>query len=321
VLDSSNEFTALWQKTFVENQPPGFELRFRVDWLPWVAKYHQRFKLGTTPYQVRRSYERVRAALAASPVDVGDTVVDGQSLDNLIAGTLYNKRAFQQSADALSEMAQAFGLQRLDRRRAAAAAARYAPLFERANADNGRMPLAPDAEGATFLGIVCNDHPTTYTRASLIKRSAELGAKYPLRGWATVGAWACPFWPRPPVTTARVTGKGLPPMLMVQAARDPATPLAGAARANAATKGTRMLVVRHEGDHGLYASGNACVDTAVERFILTGTLPPVGATCDGQPIPPPVDAPAPPGSPTPITEDENPLERARQLSEALSARH
>jgi hypothetical protein len=71
----------------------------------------------------------------------------------------------------------------------------------------------------------------------------------------------------------------------------------------------------------MYAAGNACVDNAVERFILTGKLPAVGATMPraGRSRPRSTSRPnqAPP---PPLTEDENPLERARQLSEALTAR-
>jgi hypothetical protein len=47
---------------------------------------------------VRRSYERVRAALAASPLDLGVAVVDGADPgQNLIGRSLYNKHAFQGS--------------------------------------------------------------------------------------------------------------------------------------------------------------------------------------------------------------------------------
>jgi len=38
VLDSNTEFTESWQDVF-DNLPAGAELRFRVDFLPWVAKY------------------------------------------------------------------------------------------------------------------------------------------------------------------------------------------------------------------------------------------------------------------------------------------
>jgi hypothetical protein len=45
--------------------------------------------------------------------------------------------------------------------------------------------------------------------------------------------------------------------------------------------------VTGEGDHGLYAGGNVCVNKAVERFIVSGTLPAAGATCLGRALPNP----------------------------------
>jgi hypothetical protein len=76
---------------------------------------------------------------------------------------------------------------------------------------------------------------------------------------------------------------------MVQSEHDPATPIEGAAHAAAGFAGARMLTVTNEGDHGLYAGGNTCVDKAVEAFIVAGTLPAQGASCAGQPLPDPVD--------------------------------
>jgi hypothetical protein len=76
-------------------------------------------------------------------------------------------------------------------------------------------------------------------------------------------------------------------VLVVQSAHDPATPLEGARRTVAALRGARMLLVTGEGDHGLYAGGNACVDAAVERWITAGRLPAAGATCRGRGYPDP----------------------------------
>ena len=83
------------------------------------------------------------------------------------------------------------------------------------------------------------------------------------------------------------TGVGLPPVLMVQSDHDPATPIEGARRAASRFAGARLLTVTGEGDHGLYAGGNACVNKAVERFVGSGTLPAEGATCAGRPLPKP----------------------------------
>jgi hypothetical protein len=77
---------------------------------------------------------------------------------------------------------------------------------------------------------------------------------------------------------------------MVQSEHDPATPIEGARRAASRFAGARMLTVTNEGDHGLYAGGNSCVDTAVEKFIQFGTLPAEGGSCAGKPPPDPTQA-------------------------------
>ncbi len=327
VLDSANEFTAPWEKTFVDNQPPGFERRFRVDFLPWAAKHDAVFKLGTTAEKVRQAYERVRAAVAKAPLDLTGVKIDGPTLDKYIVDNLYAKEKFEAAALILGELRKLVDARAAGNGPAAAAAradlARHAALIKRVKVQPVRTPVgqtpAADAPIATFLGITCNDTPWTYTRSSIVKRTNELGARYPLQGWVEVGN-PCVQWKRPPVTLPKITGKGLPPMLIVQSERDPATPLEGAQRAAATTAGTRMLLVRNEGDHALYAGGNACVDTAVETFVVTGTLPAKGATCPGLPLPAPAggDLSRSARAVTPAGVTMNPLERHRQLSDLLA---
>jgi hypothetical protein len=78
---------------------------------------------------------------------------------------------------------------------------------------------------------------------------------------------------------------------MVQDTHDPATPYEGAVLAHKAFANSRLLTAVDQGDHGVYAlSGNACVDTVVEAFLVDGITPPTDVTCGGVPLP------APPGT-------------------------
>jgi hypothetical protein len=49
--------------------------------------------------------------------------------------------------------------------------------------------------------------------------------------------------------------------------------------------GDNLITVLDEGKHGLYGSGNACVDAAVDRYLIDGILPPSSSTCKGDPRP------------------------------------
>jgi hypothetical protein len=152
----------------------------------------------------------------------------------------------------------------------------------------GTLPLAPDAFEATFNAITCNDTPWQGDRAALVAESQRQGEAYPLVGSYALST-SCIFWDRPPVQLKTPTGVGVPPVLMVQTERDPATPIEGARRAAHAFAGARLLTVVGDGDHATYAiRGNDCVDGAVEAYLVDGVVPAEGATCPGLPIPPPV---------------------------------
>ncbi|MBT0771314.1 alpha/beta fold hydrolase [Kineosporia sp. J2-2] len=279
VFDSNVLFTRSWEDAFAL-QPRGFERRFESDFAPWVARHHSEYRLGATPEAVIRSYERLRAAMTPdTPVE------DAVTLDNVIAGTMYAKAMFPDAAAALTELkgflkAQGSGRFRTAQRRAAAVEQRVAAIGR-----DRLRPFSADANSAVFLAITCQDTPWSANRDSLITSSYEAGRQYPLIGWSTI-IQPCAFWNRTgDAGLARPTGHGLPPVLMVQSEHDPATPIEGARTAAAEFAGARLLTVTGEGDHGLYAGGNKCVDKSVDSFVIDGRLPAEGTTCKGTAMP------------------------------------
>lgn len=274
VLDSNTEFTSTFQTVF-SAFGLGFERRFRTDFLPWVAKYDSVYHLGTTGEQVRLNYEHTRAKLAERPVPLPDgTVVTSQLLDFLLIRTQYSKYAFPSGAADLAQLRQA-----VDQPGQVAAALASGPAL-------GRFA---DAGNATFHSIICNDTPFRGDRDFLIRESAELGKRYPLVGYQQLAA-PCASWQRPPLRLKTPNGQGVPPLLMVQSVRDPATPLEGAVRAHQKFAGSRLLTVTDEGDHGIYSFGNPCVDDIVESFVVDGVVPPRDLSCAGMPLPAPTAA-------------------------------
>jgi pimeloyl-ACP methyl ester carboxylesterase len=273
VLDSNTDFTTTFQDIF-DNFGYGFERRFRTDFLPWVAKYDSVYHLGTTGEQVRQVYETTRAKLAANPLPVeGGSLVDGLVLDISLARAGYSKQLFPDAAEALAFLHQATG-------------SGVTALAEPPKA----LVQYPDAANATLYAITCNDTKFRHNRATLAAEAERLGRQYPLFGYYQVLA-PCAFWDRPALELKTPTGKGVPPVLMVQSVRDPATPIEGAERAHRNFAGSRLLTVTDEGDHGIYGFGNACVDEIVEAFIVDGKVPPRDLTCPGVPLPDPT-APA-----------------------------
>jgi pimeloyl-ACP methyl ester carboxylesterase len=289
VLDSNTEFTATWQNSFGW-QPLGFERRFREDFAGWAARYDARFHLGGTAEGVRRFYERLRTDLNRDPVlYLGLLPVDGRFLDLLIGQSMYAKQNFQSLAELLQELRTQADARAAGNPPPPLSAAAQQALDAARRITPGLLPVAAaDAFQATFFAITCQDTPWDRSRQFWEKESARQGRQYPLMGWSSV-ADPCAAWPRPNVTMPKPTGRGVPPVLMVQSAHDPATPYEGAIRAHRAFAGSRLLTVTNEGDHAIYAGGNQCVDTLVDTYLLTGALPARDTECAGTGIPEPVD--------------------------------
>ena len=66
--------------------------------------------------------------------------------------------------------------------------------------------------------------------------------------------------------------------MVIGTTRDPATPLQWA-EAMAAQLESGVLVTRDGDGHTGYNSGNACVDEAVESYLVSGVVPEDGLSC------------------------------------------
>ncbi|MEU5693664.1 alpha/beta hydrolase [Actinosynnema sp. NPDC020468] len=275
VLDSNTNFVSTWQDVF-DNFPYAFERRFRTDFTPWVAKYDGLYHLGGTAEQVRQTYEATRAKLVTNPIRLpGGTLFDGPQLDFVLIGGMYSKYNFATAAQTLAQA----GSESADTQALAGAVAAVAKA-------GAADPQYADAADATGNAILCNDTKFNGNRQYLVNEANRLGKQYPLIGYYQITA-ACAFWDRPALQLRKPTGKGVPPVLMVQTERDPATPIEGAREAHAKFAGSRLLTVKNEGDHGAFGFGNKCVDDIVEAYLVDGKVPTKDLTCEGIGLPDP----------------------------------
>ncbi len=131
-----------------------------------------------------------------------------------------------------------------------------------------------------FTAVDCLDSPVDPSPQAAATTAARLREAAPvLAGHLSEEGSACAGWPVPPVRTpAPVAAEGAPPILVVGTTGDPATPYPWARSLADQLEAGRLLTWEGE-DHTAYRQGSACVDAAVDAYLLDGVLPGEGATC------------------------------------------
>ena len=136
-----------------------------------------------------------------------------------------------------------------------------------------------NANEATYA-VNCLDRPPEPDVQKVRAAAAEVAEVAPFLGpyivWSTL---PCSTWPAPPQgDPAPVDAKGSNPILVVGTTRDPATPYEWAESLTAQLDAGHLLT--REGDgHTAYREGNGCIDSAVDAYLLDGTIPPAGTRC------------------------------------------
>lgn len=135
--------------------------------------------------------------------------------------------------------------------------------------DTSRDP-APSAGAGPGDGW---DDPDSPAETALARAAPVLGPH--LAGDAS----ACALWPVPGVRApAPITAEGAAPILVVGTTNDPATPYRWAR--SLAKQLARSGLLTYEGQgHTAYGRGSACIDAAVDGYLLDGAMPGEGATC------------------------------------------
>ena len=133
---------------------------------------------------------------------------------------------------------------------------------------------------AAFYAIGCLDGPAPRSAAA-VERLAQRAARVaPDFGASTV--WLglpCTYWPVPPDGhPAPIHARGAPPIVVVGTTNDPATPYAQAQALAGQLDSGRLLTYVGQG-HTAYGHGHACIDRAVDAYLVDLKLPPAGTRC------------------------------------------
>lgn len=110
----------------------------------------------------------------------------------------------------------------------------------------------------------------------------EFAAKAPVFGpYIAFSGVHCQFFPQPSTqrTPNTLTKIKTAPIIVIGTIRDPATPYSWSVSLAKIFTGSRLISLDADGHTG-HGRGSACVDSAVDEYLLEGTLPPANLSCD-----------------------------------------
>jgi pimeloyl-ACP methyl ester carboxylesterase len=239
----------------------------------WIAKYDATYHLGTSGKEVAEKFYAARKQLRDKPAG---GVVGPSELDDIFTSAGYTVDAWPAFAPALSAY--------VNNGDENALAELYSPTD--AAGDNGN---------AVYNAVQCSDAKWPSKWSKWHNDAEQVYKEAPFLAWSNT--WfnaACFYWPVKAGKPTKITGKGMPPVLLLQATHDAATPLAGGVEMRKLLKNSRLVVENDGISHGIGLSGNACLDEKVNAYMASGELPKnnrkglVDATCDALPLPEPV---------------------------------
>ncbi|KAA6223612.1 alpha/beta hydrolase [Streptomyces albofaciens JCM 4342] len=264
---------SIWYQANLD-QDVAFETRWG-DWKKWVAKNDAVYHIGNTEAKVQAKWEQLRATAKKNPIG---GVVGPAELTNFFQKAPYYDSSWAPTAQAWS----------------AYLSGDEKPLIQGAGPDMSDIAgnIASENSNAVYTAVECNDAkwPTSWRKWD--RDNTRVHQKAPFMTWAN--AWMnlpCATWPEKQLTPVEVkTGKGLPSVLIVQSTRDAATPFEGAVELHKRLKGSRLIVEKDAGSHGVTSLVNPCINNRVDTYFLTGKTDAKDVTCAPHATPQPSKA-------------------------------
>ncbi|MFF0696846.1 alpha/beta hydrolase [Streptomyces tendae] len=252
----------IWYQANLD-QDVAFEGRWK-DWQDWVAANDATYHLGDTRAEVQEQWLALRATAAKEPLG---GVVGPAELISFFQSAPYYDSAWAPTAEIFSKYVAGDTQALVD-----AAAPDPSDTAGNASAENGN---------AVYTAVECTDAKWPTDWNTWDRDNTRLHRDHPFMTWAN--AWMnlpCATWPVKQQTPLNVkTGKGLPPVLIVQSERDAATPYEGAVELHQRFKGSRLITERDAGSHGVTGLVNPCVNDRVDTYLLTGKVDARDVTC------------------------------------------
>ena len=134
-------------------------------------------------------------------------------------------------------------------------------------------------EADSALVIDCLDWPDARTVAQIKASARTFSLKAPVFGpYLAYSALACQFFPHVTTRTIHIAKIATTPILIIGTTRDPATPYQWALGLHMIIQNSRLISLNADGHTG-QGRGSTCVDSAADRYLLTGVLPASDLAC------------------------------------------
>lgn len=154
------------------------------------------------------------------------------------------------------------------------------PLQEAVDTYAGRGPQGYSPSIDANVAINCADHAVPLELADYDTQALAVQASEPHFGQDEVySALACAYWPVRGPAPAPLDVTAAPPILLVGATHDPATPYAWSVSLQKQIAGS-VLLTRDGYGHTSYGF-STCIRNAVNAYLVNLTLPATGTTCAG----------------------------------------
>ncbi|MCM2391677.1 alpha/beta hydrolase [Streptomyces albipurpureus] len=260
----------IWYQSNLD-QDVAFQTRWD-DWKEWIAAHDATFRIGDTSQKVEAQWQKLRATAKKAPLG---GVVGPAELTSFFQGAPYYDSSWAPVARIWSKYV----------------AGDAQPLIDAAAPDLSDTAgnIRSENSNAVYTAVECADAKWPTSWRTWDRDNTRLHRDYPFMTWAN--AWMnlpCATWPSKQHTPVNVkSGNGLPPVLIVQAERDAATPFEGAVELHKRLKGSRLVVEENAGSHGVTGLVNPCVNQRVDAYLLSGTLDSRNVTCDPHAVPKP----------------------------------
>jgi pimeloyl-ACP methyl ester carboxylesterase len=134
-------------------------------------------------------------------------------------------------------------------------------------------------EADSAVVIDCLDWPDARTVAQIQASANNFSLKAPVFGpYLAYSALSCQYFPHVSARTVHIATITTTPTLIIGTTRDPATPYEWALGLHGIIQNSRLISLNADGHTG-QGRGSTCVDSAVDRYLLTGVLPAADLAC------------------------------------------